>query len=91
MDGIPYYNSFVVRQNTDKDFAIQLSENLTLEIGNHKTILDANTELEQVIKDIKFLTALQQGSTLYIGQKQIGKYGNINFSEGLQELINYSY
>lgn len=88
VDGIPYYNSFVIRQNADKDFAIQLSENLTLEIGNNKIVFDVKTKLEQVIKDIKFLTALQQGSTLYIGQKQIGKYDNINFSEGLQELIN---
>lgn len=88
VDGIPYYNSLELRKDRDGGFSFRLSENLDIDIGKNKIFFEAQTELECIVKDINFLTAMRQGKSLCIGKRKVCEYCNSDFSKGLQDSID---
>lgn len=87
VDGIIYYDCFEVVKKADKTLHIRLSENLELRISENKVHFDPKSDLETVIRDIRFLEALQQGSGLYIGKKKVMGYEEQRLGPDLQKAI----
>jgi hypothetical protein len=87
VDGVPYYSSLEIMQNSNRKYMIRLSENLCIDIGNNKIDLKLKTELEQILKDIRFLELLQQGTSLYIGKEKICDYEKVNVGEKIQKVV----
>lgn len=88
VDGIPYYKEFEIRKSAGKSIIIQLSENLYIDFRKNKINFKAKTYIDQIVKDIQFLDALKNGKSMYIGNKEIGTFDNVNFGADLQSTIN---
>lgn len=82
-----FYDSYELTKNKEGNFIVRLSENLSINMGTSKFNFKPITEIEKIMKDIQFLKALQQGSTLYVGKRKVADYGNTRFDTELQELI----
>jgi hypothetical protein len=87
VDRVPYYYGFEIMKNSNGKFTIRLSENLCIDIANNKINFELKTELEQIVKDIRFLEILQQGTSLYIGKEKLCDYENINLGEKIHKAI----
>lgn len=88
IDGISYYDSFELRKDGDKTFSVRLSENLVIDINKRKFIFEPMTDLEQIIKDIKFLEAMRCGRTWHIGKRKCD-YSDVNWGNKFQSMINF--
>lgn len=87
IDGIPYYKEFEIRKSTEKSVIFQLSENLYIDTGVNKIEFKARTYIDQIMRDIYFLEALKNGKSIYIGNKEVATYSNVNFGDDLETLI----
>ena len=65
------YLSFEVKQNLDNALVIQLSENVIINLSEKKVNFMPKSEVEQIVKDIQFLEAFQQGTSLYIDKNKM--------------------
>lgn len=88
IDGVAYYNNFEVRKNADNTMNIELSENLMINISKSKVNFVPRSELEQIVKDIRFLEAMNQGKALYIGNKKLCEYANPVWDDELKKTIS---
>lgn len=84
VDGIPYYDDFKLKQNMDKTYMIQLSDNLSIDMEKNKVSFEPSTELEQIITDVKFLKIMQKGKSLFVGKKKLCNYDKLSYGEELQ-------
>lgn len=89
IDGIVYYEKFIMRLDKNGVFTIQLSENLTLNTKTNKVDFRPVMELDSIIKDIKFLRAMEVGNRLYIGQDVLATFNNVSLGDDLKEAIDF--
>lgn len=87
VDGVVYYDNFEVVRKADETVYIRLSENLELRLSENKVHFDPKSDLETVIRDVRFLEAMQHGSGLYIGKRKVLGYKEQKLGSNLQKAI----
>lgn len=87
VDGVVYYDNFEVVRKADETVYIRLSENLELRLSENKVHFDPKSDLETVIRDVRFLEAMQRGSGLYIGKRRVLGYKEQKLGSNLQKAI----
>lgn len=87
VDGVVYYDNFEVVRKADETVYIRLSENLELRLSESKVHFDPKSDLETVIRDVRFLEAMQHGSGLYIGKRKVLGYKEQKLGSNLQKAI----
>ena len=87
VDGVVYYDNFEVVRKADETVYIRLSENLELRLSENKVHFDPKSDLETVIRDVRFLEAMQHGSGLYIGKRRVLGYKEQKLGSNLQKAI----
>lgn len=88
VDKVVYYKGYEVRENFDNALVIQLSENVIINLSEKKMNFMPKSEVEQIVKDIQFLEAFQQGTSLYIGKNKFTDYGKVRYDEELKRVMN---
>lgn len=87
VDGAVYYSAFELRKNMEQAVVIQLSKNLCIDIRKKKTYFKPLTDIEGVIKDIRFLEAVRRGRSFCIGRDKICDFGHADFDDELQGAV----
>lgn len=89
IDGINYYNSYVIEQQAKEsnNVIIRVSDNLVIDIKNGKFHFEAKGTLESLLNDIEFIKALQKGKSLYIDNIKL-ELGNVKIQRNLRNILN---
>lgn len=88
VDGQAFYSSYELFKNKEGSFIVKLSQNLSINMDKCTFSFKTVTELEKVMRDVHFLKAMQQGSTLCIGKRKIADYSNAKFDSRMEEVMS---
>lgn len=83
IDGINYYDRFRIMKEGEGNKIIQLSDNISIDIENDKFNFNPVATLPEIMKDIKFMHALEYGHELCINNKVMVTYSNVKIPDQL--------
>ena len=90
-DDIVFYENVDILVDSNKVFTLRLSENMSVNTKTNSFNFNAVTELDDIIRDLKFLEALEKSCTLYIGEDKLATYNDVKFHDGLKETMNFFF
>ena len=89
IDGINYYNQFVLQRDINNIFTIKLSDNISLNTKTNKISFKPVTDLDTLVNDINFLRAMKTGKSLIVGKDLLATFGNVVFNNELCEAEDF--
>ncbi len=86
IDGVSFYDSYKIKMSNKKLF-IQLSDNLKINIEDNTISFVPLSELQQIVDDLEFLVAVQDGKYFSVGDKPVCTYDAMQLGEAVQKAI----
>jgi len=90
-DDVVFYENIDILVDSNNVYTLRLSENMSVNTKTNSFNFNAVTELDDIIRDLKFLEALENSCTLYIGEDKLATYNDVKFHDGLKETMNFFF
>lgn len=91
VNGVVYYETIEVTTNDRNNHILRLGENITINTTNNKINFRANSELNTILNDIKFLEALSNHCDVYLGEDILVSCKNIQFNNEMREKMDFFF
>lgn len=91
IDGVNYYDNYIVERKAHKDGdeIIRVSENLTIDLFHGKFNFSPKGKIETLLRDVRFIRAIEYGNSFYLDNKKILNFNNVNIPKKLDNKMDF--